>query len=152
MHEILNQIFKSDAIILTFKMAIEMMMISNMRTICTPSLDDRWEGLDGHWGADTINPFTPPSLGPRVPLPCKIIRILYINPFTPPRPRVPLLCKICFYSSPVVVPLPPPYILQYEQCSLSTQEYGTMVWFTTNPFTPRRLPKPWTIFLEFLHY
>ena len=30
--------------------------------ICTPSLDDRWEGLDGHWlGEDTINPFTPPA-------------------------------------------------------------------------------------------
>ena len=58
--------FESDAaIILTSTMAIEKMMISNMTTICTPSLDDRWEGLDGHWGADTINPFTPPSLGPR---------------------------------------------------------------------------------------
>ena len=30
--------------------------------ICTPSLDDRWKGLDGHWlGEDTINPSTPPA-------------------------------------------------------------------------------------------
>ena len=44
----------------------------------------------------TINPFTPP--GPRVALPCKILRFLYSNPFTPPRPRVLLPCKICFYN------------------------------------------------------
>ena len=38
------------------------MVVMMIMMICTPSLDDRWEGLDGHWlGEDTINPFTPPA-------------------------------------------------------------------------------------------
>ena len=45
------------------KRSIMMIMVVMMiMMICTPSLDDRWEGLDGHWlGEDTINPFTPPA-------------------------------------------------------------------------------------------
>ena len=54
-------------------MAMVMMTANTM--ICTPSLDDRWEGLDGHWCTDTINPFTPPASTSRVPLPLCFVQL-----------------------------------------------------------------------------
>ena len=80
--------------------------------ICTPSLDDRWEGLDGHWlGEDTINPFTPPAppahsspLLPQPPLCTNIYSIaleLYSylkSSYSPPACRV--LTTPSLYISP----------------------------------------------------